>query len=626
MAKLSSIQELEKLQQFLASNDNSNKPCVVCCAGTACQASGSSDTIRAAKKHIIQYGLQNKVDIRITGCHGFCEMGPFVLTEPQNAFYPQLKLTDVPRIIDALIAGKLIDELLYRDPASGQRYAKLDDIPFFKHQNRLILGMNQKVDPIRIDDYLGQGGYTALSSVLRCGDRRSVIEEIKRSGLRGRGGAGFPTGRKWEALADQTSKRGKVLICNADEGDPGAYMDRSILEGNPHRIIEGMLIAAYGTTANEGVVYVRAEYPLAIKHLTIALRQARAYGLLGENILGTGLSFGISIARGAGAFVCGEETALMNSIESKPGEPRQRPPFPVEKGIDGKPTLINNVETWATVAVIFKMGAAEFAKIGSKGSTGTKIFSLVGKIKNTGLVEVPMGTTLGQIIYDIGGGPVGRDPIKAVQTGGPSGGCIPVSDFDQPVDFESLQAAGSIMGSGGMIVMDQSTCMVDVAKYYMGFLKDESCGGCYSCRKGTQRMYEILDDVAKGKGTVDRLSLLEDLAVAVKDASMCGLGQTASNPVLSTLRRFREEYEAHVVDKRCLALSCKDLIHYEITEKCVGCGVCLKQCPVNAISGERKALHVIDQNKCSRCGTCQSVCPPKVSAVAKASPVKAALS
>ncbi len=625
MARLFSIKELKRLQQSLARNENPGRPCIVVCAGTACQASESSDLIRVAKKHIIQNGLQEKVGIRITGCHGFCEMGPFVLTDPQHAFYSQVRLPDVPRIIDALLVGETVEELLYSDPVTGERYQKLEEIPFFKHQSRLILGMNEKLDPIRIDDYLEQGGYQALAAVLARADRSWVIDETKRSGLGGRGGAGFPTGRKWELLANRPNGRGKVLVCNGDEGDPGAYMDRSVLEGNPHLIMEGMLIGAYATGATEGIVYVRGEYPLAIKHLKTALHQARDLGLLGENILGTGLSFDISIARGAGAFVCGEETALIRSVEGKTGEPRQRPPYPVEKGVDGKPTAINNVETWANIPIVFKMGAERFAGIGTSGSAGTKIFSLVGKIKNTGLVEVPMGTSLEKIVYDIGGGPLGQGKIKAVQTGGPSGGCIPVGGLDQPVDFKSLQAAGSIMGSGGMIVMDDSTCMVDIARYYMEFLKDESCGKCFSCRKGTQRMHEILDDIARGEGSLESIALLEELALVVKDASMCGLGQTSINPVLSTLRYFRQEYEAHVKEKRCPALSCKELICYEITEKCVGCLVCLKQCPTNAISGKRKKLHVIDQKKCTRCGTCLAVCPPKVSAVVKGSPVKVAV-
>jgi NADH-quinone oxidoreductase subunit F len=420
--------------------------------------------------------------------------------------------------------------------------------------------MNQKIDPIRIYDYIAQGGYEALGTVLSSAGGDWVVQEVKRSELRGRGGAGFPTGLKWELLANQRNGQGKFLVCNADEGDPGAYMDRSILEGNPHSIIEGMIIGAYGTGATEGVVYVRNEYPLAIKHLIIALGQCHDLGLLGQDILGTGFSFDIRIVRGAGAFVCGEETALIRSVEGQMGEPRQRPPFPVEKGIDGKPTSINNVETWANIPLIFRIGAGEFAKIGSKGNSGTKIFSLVGNIKNTGLVEVPMGITVGEVVHDIGGGPVGKAKIKAVQTGGPSGGCIPARMFDLPIDYDSLAEAGSIMGSGGMIVMDENTCMVDVAKYFMNFLKDESCGKCFPCRKGTQRMYEILDDISKGTATAEQVDLLEELAQVVKDTTMCGLGQTASNPVLSTLEYFRDEYDEHIRHKRCRAFVCKELV------------------------------------------------------------------
>jgi NADH-quinone oxidoreductase subunit F len=434
------------------------------------------------------------------------------------------------------------------------------DVPFFRGQTRSILSLNEKVDPIRIYNYVEHGGYAAFIKVLTQGDPRWVLDEVKASGLRGRGGAGFPTGLKWEALANQPNGRGKFLVCNADEGDPGAYMDRSVLEGNPHSIIEGMLIGAFASGATDGVVYVRTEYPLAIKHLVIALRQARELGLLGEDILGTGFSFDIRMVKGAGAFVCGEETALIRSIEGKMGEPRQRPPFPVEKGIEGKPTAINNVETWANIPIIIARGAHEFATIGTPRNTGTKIFSLVGKVEHTGLVEVPMGTSIGEIVYDIGGGPSGRAKIKAVQTGGPSGGCIPTSMFDLPIDYESLTKVGSIMGSGGMIVMDENTCMVDVAKYFMKFLKDESCGKCFTCRKGTQRMWEILDDITSGKSRLDQLDLLEDLALVVKDSTMCGLGQTASNPVLSALRCFRNEFERHVVHKSCDAFVCKDLV------------------------------------------------------------------
>ncbi len=560
MTRLTSIQELNELRRVLVNAIHPAQLRIVICAGTACQASGASGIVRAAKKYIIGEGLVGKVALRITGCHGFCEMGPFVLTEPQMAFYAQVKPEDVARIITAMLAGKYVEDLLYRDPDSGETYYRRDDIPFFKYQKRDILGLNQKIDPIRIHDYISQAGYQSLAQVLAKRDPAWVVQEVKRSGLRGRGGGGFPTGLKWELLAKQPRTGGKFLVCNADEGDPGAYMDRSVLEGNPHSILEGMVIGAYGTGATEGIVYVRNEYPLAIKHLTIALQQARQLGLLGENILGTGLSFDLQIVRGAGAFVCGEETALIRSVEGKMGEPRQRPPYPVNQGIDGRPTAINNVETWANIPLLFRVGAAEYAKTGTPNNSGTKIFSLVGKIKNTGLVEVPMGMSIRQIVYDIGGGPVGKARIKAVQTGGPSGGCIPAETFDLPIDYETLAAAGSIMGSGGMIVMDENTCMVDVARYFMNFLKDESCGKCFTCRKGTQRLYEILDDISKGNGTLAHMDLLRELAVVVKDSTMCGLGQTAANPVLSTLRYFAEEYRQHVRDKECQAFVCRDLV------------------------------------------------------------------
>ncbi|MHC4295044.1 MAG: FAD-dependent oxidoreductase, partial [Planctomycetota bacterium] len=486
-------------------------------------------------------------------------MGPFILTLPQGAFYPQVKLDDIERILVAALSGEYVEDLLYRDPHTGEIYYKRDEIPFFKHQQRTILEANQRIDPTRIRDYIANVGYAALEKVLNDADPQQVLREVKDSGLRGRGGGGFPTGLKWEMLASQPNRVGKFLVCNADEGDPGAYMDRSILEGNPHSIIEGMIIGAFATGANEGIVYVRTEYPLAIRHLTVALREVREYALLGQNILNNGFSFDIKIVKGAGAFVCGEETALIRSIEGKLGEPRQRPPYPIQKGINGRPTAINNVETWANIPIIIRQGAKEFAKIGTRNNSGTKIFSLVGKIKNTGLVEVPMGMSIRQIVYDIGGGPVGKARIKAVQTGGPSGGCIPASMFDLPIDYDSLAEAGSIMGSGGMIVMDENTCMVDVARYFMNFLKDESCGKCFTCRKGTQRMYEILDDVSKGTAALEDLELLEELALVVKDTTMCGLGQTASNPVLSTLRYYRDEYERHIVDKTCDAFVCTQL-------------------------------------------------------------------
>jgi len=608
MPRLSSIAELQELRSALFDGTDSAKPRIVVCAGTACQASGSSDIIRVAKRHVLENRLQSRLALRVTGCHGFCEMGPFILTEPQNAFYTRVKLDDVPRVIEALLVGSYVEDLLYRDPATGKKYYDRDEIPFFKHQQRAVLGLNQKIDPIRIHDYIAQGGYVALEKVLSKRDPEWVVEEVKRSGLRGRGGAGFPTGLKWDLLANQPDERGKFLVCNADEGDPGAYMDRSVLEGNPHAIIEGMLIGAYGTGATEGIMYVRNEYPIAIKHLSVALRQARELGLLGEDILGTGFSFDIRLVRGAGAFVCGEETALIRSIEGKMGEPRQRPPFPVQKGIDGKPTAINNVETWANIPVIIERGAQTFAKLGTKNNSGTKIFSLVGKIRNTGLVEVPMGMTIGEMVREIGGGPANGSPIKAVQTGGPSGGCIPAERFDLPIDYDSLAEAGSIMGSGGMIVMDESTCMVDVAKYFMNFLKDESCGKCFSCRKGTQRMHEILDDISAGRGSADQLDLLAELALTVKDTTMCGLGQTAANPVLSTLRYFRDEYLEHIEKKRCPAGVCKALITFSINENCTGCRACAKACPEGAITGKKKGQHSVDSDKCIRCGVCRSAC------------------
>ena len=608
MSKLSSIDELKQLQNMLVDSCDTQKPCIVICAGTACQASGSNGIVRIVKKHIILKNLFDKISLRVTGCHGFCEMGPFILTEPQKAFYTQIKLDDVPKIIDAVIAGEYVEDPLYRDPVTEEKYYNIDDIPFFKYQKPTLLGANLKIDPAQLYDYIGQGGYRALADVLSKQDPAWVINEVKASGLRGRGGAGFPAGLKWEILAGQKNGSGKFLVCNADEGDPGAYMDRAVLEGNPHSIIEGMAIGAYGTGATEGIVYVRNEYPLAIKHLKIALRQARDEGVLGENILGTGFSFDINIVRGVGAFVCGEETALIKSIEGKMGEPRQRPPYPIEKGIEGKPTLINNVETWANIPIIFRLGVDEFTKTGTEGNSGTKIFSLVGKIKNTGLVEVPMGITIRDIVYDIGGGPADKEKIKAVQTGGPSGGCIPVDKFDLPIDYDSLAEAGSIMGSGGMIVMDENTCMVDIAKYFTNFLKDESCGKCFVCRKGTQRMFEILDDISKGNGTSENIDLLEELALAVRDASMCGLGQTAPNPVLSTLRYFRDEYLEHIQQKKCRAGVCKELITYSINENCKGCLLCIKACPEGAITGKKKEVHVLDPSKCIKCGACKSVC------------------
>lgn len=560
MKRMSSLEEFNQLRHIISDEVAEDKPCLVICAGTGGLASGSNDTIRIVKRYILEKKLQDEIQLRITGCQGFCEMDPFIVVEPGKNLYPWIKKQDIPKIIDAAVKGEVVDNLLYKRPFSEKCYISKLEIPFFEKQRRTILGRNELVDPIRIYDYIKQDGYKALQKVLSKKDPEWIINEIKQSGLRGRGGAGFSTGKKWElARTSCPESSQKFMVCNADEGDPGAYMDRSLLEGNPHSIIEGMIIAGIAINATKGIIYVRSEYPLAIKHTLIALRQAREMGILGENILGTNINFDIEIVRGAGAFVCGEETALIHSIEGKIGEPRQRPPYPTQKGIFGYPTCINNVETLANVPVIISIGAEEYAKVGVPGNSGTKIFSLVGKISNTGLVEVPMGLTIKELIYDIGGGPIGKAKIKAVQTGGPSGGCIPASMFDLPIDYESLEKAGSIMGSGGMIVMDENTCMVDIAKYYMKFLMDESCGKCFTCRKGTQRMYEILEDISSGKGTFEQLELLEELARVVQDTTMCALGQTASNPVFSTLRYFRNEYIEHIKDKKCKAGVCKDL-------------------------------------------------------------------
>ncbi len=562
MKTFQSVTEFKAYRESILAGKKTGKPCLVICGGTGGQASGANDLIRVIKRQILEQNLHDKLSLRITGCLGFCEMDPFIIVEPGNNLYPKLKMDDVPRIIAAAVKGDVIEELLYREPGSSVARTTQREIPFFQGQTRIVLGQNQHIDPIRIGDYLKMGGYAALEKALEKPDRGWIVDEILKSNLRGRGGAGFLTGRKWEMARKVNAQNGagrKYVICNADEGDPGAYMDRSMLEGNPHAIIEGMLIAALAMKASHGIIYVRTEYPLAIKHATIAIREAAHLGLLGGNILGQGFDFEIDIFHGAGAFVCGEETALIKSIEGQMGEPRQRPPYPIDKGLFGCPTCINNVETLANVPYIINHGADAYAKIGTENNSGTKIFSLVGKIKNTGLVEVPLGTTIGKVVHEIGGGPVGAAKIKAIQTGGPSGGCIPASMFDLRIDYDSLAKVGSIMGSGGMIVMDDNTCMVDVAKYFMHFLKDESCGKCFTCRKGTQRLHEILEDITLGKGTPEHLVLLEEVAQTVKDTTMCGLGQTASNPVLSTLKYFHKEYERHIIDKRCDSFVCKQL-------------------------------------------------------------------
>ena len=608
MAKLQSIKEFHTFSETLTKGD-AHKKTVIISSATCGLAFGARNLIEAAKKEIEKHNLSREVDVRVTGCLGFCEREPILIVYPQNIFYPRPKPEDIPAIIaESVINGNPVEHLLYEDPALEKAVVHESDIPFYKKQMRILFKNNKEIDPTSIYDYIRVGGYQALTKVLSEMTPENVISEIKKSGLRGRGGAGFPTGRKWEFCRNAPGTI-KYVICNADEGDPGAFMDRSLLESNPHSVIEGMIIGAYAIGAHKGYIYVREEYPLAVERLTIAIEQAHNVGLLGESILGSPFSFTIEIVKGAGAFVCGEETALMASIEGFVGEPRQRPPYPAEKGLWGNPTNINNVKTWANVPLIITKGADWYSHIGTGTSKGTMIFSLVGKINNTGLVEVPMGITLRELVYDIGGGIPKGKTLKAVQTGGPSGGCIPASLIDLPVDYESLAEAGSIMGSGGMIVMDENTCMVDVARYFVNFLKDESCGKCAPCREGLYQMYEILDSICNGNGTEEDLALLEELAYVMKDSSLCMLGGTAPNPVLTTLRYFKDEYIAHIKDKKCPAGVCKPLIEYRIDQDaCTGCGLCEKNCPQDAITGAKKEPRTIDGDKCIKCGVCLDVC------------------
>jgi len=608
--RLSSPDELEGIRKSIIKQRDPNKPCIIICGGTGCLALGCEKVIATFKQEIRQQRLETKVDVRITGCPGFCERGPLVVIKPQNIFYQRVRVEDVAEIIsETVLKGDIIDRLLYIDPNTGKKIIYEPEVPFYKKQKRLIIGNNELIDPTTIDDYLAVGGYAALSKALFEMSPAQVIGEVKRSGLRGRGGGGFPTGVKWETCRKAQGDI-KYVICNCDEGDPGAFMDRSLMEGNPHSVVEGMIIGAYAIGGHQGYIYIRNEYPLAVRNAEIAIKQAEEYGLLGNNILGSGFDFSVRINRGGGAFVCGESSALMASLEGKPGEPREKYIHTVERGLWDKPTNLNNVETWANVPLIINQGADWFAEIGTPKSKGTKIFSLVGKVNNTGLVEVPMGITLREVVYDIGGGIPGGKGFKAVQTGGPSGGVIPESLLDLPVDFDELTKAGSMMGSGGMIVMDEDNCMVDIAKYFISFLEGESCGKCVPCREGLKRMREILTDITEGRGKEGDIELLELLSTTLIDSSLCALGTTAPNPVLTTIHYFRDEYEAHIKDKKCPAGICKELITYQIIdEKCPGCRLCVKACPVGAITfmGKKKPV-VLDQEKCIKCGICYDVC------------------
>ncbi len=584
------------------------KMSLLCCGGTGCRASESVRIVERLREEIAAAGMDNDVQVVVTGCFGFCEQGPIVKVIPDNTFYTNVKPEDAEEIVkEHVVKGRKVTRLLYEDPDTKKHISDSKHMGFYQKQLRIALRNCGFINPENIDEYIARDGYEALAKVLQ-GTPQEAIETVKKSGLRGRGGGGFPTGLKWE-IASKSPGPEKYVVCNADEGDPGAFMDRSILESDPNSVIEAMAICGYCIGASKGLVYIRAEYPLAVKRLQIAMRQARDYGLLGDDILGSGYNFDIEIRYGAGAFVCGEETALIHSMEGKRGEPTVKPPFPAESGYLGKPTNVNNVETFANIPVIFLKGPEWFASIGTEKSKGTKVFALAGKINNVGLIEVPMGTTLREVIYDIGGGIKGGKEFKAVQTGGPSGGCLTKKHLDTPIDYDNLTAAGSMMGSGGMIVMDEDDCMVSVAKFYLQFTVDESCGKCAPCRIGNKRLEEILDKITKGKGTMEDLDYLKNLSKVIKDTALCGLGQTSPNPVLSTLDNFYDEYVAHIVDKRCPAHKCRALRVYAIDpDRCKGCTACARACPAGAIKGEVKQAHVIDTEKCIRCGACFDKC------------------
>jgi NADH-quinone oxidoreductase subunit F len=607
MAKIDSIKALTAYREALLKDRPKDMKIIAVCAGTGCNAYGSRNVVATFREELEKQGVKDVV-LRPTGCHGFCERGTLVLFHPEGVLYQRVKPENVAEIVEKTVkGGEYLEKYYYEEPVTKQKHKFERDIPFYKHQKRLILGKNGHIDPTAIDDYIAEGGYAALAKAIEMGPD-NVLAEVKKANLRGRGGGGFPAGKKWETCRNAPSDK-RYIICNADEGDPGAFMDRSVLEGNPHSVIEGMIIGALTIDSDEGFVYVRHEYPLAVERLGIALQQAREMGFLGKGILGSKLNFDIKINKGGGAFVCGESTALMASIEGKVGEPRAKHIHTVVQGLYNKPSNLNNVETWANVPLIIDKGADWYTSIGTKNSPGTKIFSLVGKVNNTGLVEAPMGMTLRQIVFDVGGGIVGGKKFKAVQTGGPSGGCLPADKLDLAVDFDTLWEEGSMMGSGGMIVMDDRTCMVDVAKYFLGFLKFESCGKCTTCREGIKRLHELVTDITEGRGTEDTIKAIEELSDTVEAASLCALGTTAVNPVRSTLKLFKDEYIAHIRDKKCPAAVCKELITYTIDKQaCTGCLVCKTRCPQDAIIGAKKEAHEIIQEKCIKCGICEDVC------------------
>ncbi len=620
MMKLKSVSDLKKLREDIIAKKRPQSLAVAVCVSTGCQALGVQKVLEAFAEEIKKQGLEGKVEIKETGCLGFCEKGPRIVVYPEEIYYFQVKASDVPEIVSkTLIDNEIVERLLYTDPVTGKKARYLSEVPFYKYQNRLLLESNSKVNPKKIEDYLAIDGYKALAKVLFQMTPEDIMKEVKESHLRGRGGGGFPTYIKWKSSRNAQGEP-KYVIVNCDEGDPGAFMNRALMEGNPHSILEGLIIGAYAIGSHEGFIYVRQEYPLAVENMDIAIKQAEDLGLLGKDILGSGFDFNVKIHKGAGAFVSGESSALMTAIEGKVGEPRPKYVHTSEKGIWDKPSTLNNVETWANIPLIINKGAKWFASIGTAGSKGTKIFALAGKVNNTGLVEVPFGISLRDIIYKIGGGIRDGKEFKGVQTGGPSGGVIPRKHLDSPVDFDELTKLGSMMGSGGMIVMDEDTCMVELARYFVNFLCDESCGKCTPCREGLKQANIILNRITSGKGREDDIEKLEKIAEVTSVASLCALGETSANPLLTTLRYFKDEYEAHIKEKRCPALVCKDLISYYIDpEKCQACMICQRNCPVDAVIGEKMKIHVIDQSKCIKCGTCYDMCPSRFGAVRKIS-------